>query len=209
MEKNKPRRLVFWFCVFFVFVFFFPFISHYSCFGLNITNGKWNLLIWQWFQWHLGNHLFPPLLHLFPTGVPWGSHRPLKPPWVYCFPTVVPGSSCSWQERRAPLAVGRNWRNFSRMWDRWKDKHPWNTRRLETFIYACVYVSVVQVVMCICLWTIYMVQVVVMCVSAHPYVYNNRDYIVEKQRCCLRLKHSPCWFLSWQFEWGAEEEFSL
>lgn len=27
--------------------------------------GKWSLLVWQWFQWHLRNHLFPPL-HLFP-----------------------------------------------------------------------------------------------------------------------------------------------
>lgn len=149
MEKNKPRRLVFWFCGFFCVWFFFSFYKSLLMFWPKYN--KWEVKPTDMIAVPVTSQEPPlsPLLHLFPTGVPWGSHRPLKPPWVYCFPTVVPGSSCSWQERRAPLAVGRSWQNFSRMWDRWKDKHPWNTRRLETFIYACVYVSMWSKLLCV------------------------------------------------------------
>lgn len=79
------------------------------------------------------------------------------------------------------------------------------------YIHLCVYICMWSKLSCvnISMWTIYMVQVVVMCVSAYcPYVYNNRSYIVGKKRWCLRLKVSPCRFLSWQFEWGAKREFS-
>lgn len=43
--------------------------------------------------------------------------------------------------RTGTACRGRRQQNFSGMWDRWKDKHPWNTRRLETSVYACMYTS--------------------------------------------------------------------
>lgn len=107
--------------------------------------GHWRLLIWQLFQWSLRNHLFHTFLpHLFFfTWLPWGTHRILlKPLWTYCFLVFLLGSSWSWQESQILGAGGRSQQNFSGMWDRWKNKHPWNTRRLEAFLCADPYVSV-------------------------------------------------------------------
>lgn len=125
--------------------------------------GNWSLLIWQLFQWSLRNHLFPPSPpHLFFTWLPWGSHRVLlKPPWIYSFLVFMLGSSWSWQESQTLGAGCRSQQKFLGMWDRWKDKHPWNTRRLEVYMCWCIQIYVVWVVMCVCMsvWAIYTIQV--------------------------------------------------
>lgn len=136
MEKYKLKRLL----------FFSHFINSYSCLHLNIKKweGHWRLLIWQLSQWPLRNHLFPSSLpHIFFSWLPWGTHRVLlMPPWTYCFLIFLLGSSRSWQESQTLRTGGRRQQSFSGMWDRWKDRHPWNTRRLEASMSAGAYVSV-------------------------------------------------------------------
>lgn len=154
MEKYKPKRLV----------FFFSLIYNYSCFHLNIKNRKGTeAYSYDNCSSGLRNHLLPPSPpHLFFTWLPWGSDRVLlKPPWIYSFLVFMLGSSWSWQESRTLGAGGRSQQKFSGMWDRWKDKHPWNTRRLEAYMCWCIHIYVVWVVVCVCisLWAIYTIQV--------------------------------------------------
>lgn len=101
----------------------------------------------------------PPLLFFFPLKSTGAATRNISSlPGVTAFLLFVLGCSC-WQQERQAVCFGgrRSWQKSSGMWDRWKDKHPWHTRRLETCIYGCVCTSV---------WSnICLVKVVIMCVN--------------------------------------------
>lgn len=166
-------------------VFFFSFTSNFSCFEPSIKNGKWSLLIWHLFQWHLGNYLFSPSSIHCPAV--YSSRFPASTAFLL-------GSFSSCQERQAPSSGNRRcWslQNFSGMWDRWKDKHPWSRRRLETFTYASVYISIWLKISCVhisrCI--IYMVQLVNVCVSVLVSVGFCHDNWNEKSKKNFLFKH--------------------
>lgn len=145
--------------------------------------GNWNLLIWQLFQWPLRSHLFPPPSHLFYSlGCPRAVQGTPQASLDLVLSIFMLGISWSWQESQTRGAGGRSQQSFSGMWDRWKDKHPWKTRRLEDLMCASARISLwcrlLHIYLCapgchVCLyvWAIYVIHVSCrVCVNMFVYV---------------------------------------
>lgn len=141
--------------------------------------GKWSLLMWQWFQWHLWDHLFPPtpFFCLWSTlGQSQGTPQASLGLLLSCHRA---GQLLQLARKTSTTCWGQEVRELAELL---RDVGPVERQA------SLEYTEVGSFYICLCVY-VYVVQAVVMCVWACcPYVYNKRAYVVEKQKMLFKVK---------------------